>query len=361
MSLRLFLLFLLATLLIGNLNALVDMVLHPEIPYFDKEHFIVGGITASLSVILFCVLLVYMKRLEKALHNSRLVAENLKTSENKFRELFLAESDAILIFDAETLQFIDVNDAALDLYGYSKEEFMKLKVLDISTELEKTADSVAKTRGGKIERIPVRYHKKKDGTVFPVEISPGTFMLGNRQVLCGIIRDITERKKMEKELDALLITDELTGLHNRRGFFTLVQHHLKIADRLKKGIFMLYTDMDDLKWINDSFGHKEGDAALIDIANVLKTNFRESDIIARLGGDEFVVLPVGTTGDCIEIITARLKKALEIHNSKSSRSYNLSASVGVVYYDPESPCSIDEMLTQADKLMYEQKMRKQSP
>jgi PAS domain S-box-containing protein len=126
--------------------------------------------------------------------------ESLQESENKYRHLFSAESDAIMIFDAETFQMIDINKACLDLYGYSKEEFLKLKVKDISAEVEKTIESVTETRDGKIERIPLRYHKKKDGTVFPVEISPGSFNIKNRKVLCGIIRDITERRKVEQKV-----------------------------------------------------------------------------------------------------------------------------------------------------------------
>ena len=130
----------------------------------------------------------------------RNVVEKLRESEDKYRQLFANELDAIVIFDAETYQFIDVNKTALNLYGYSKEEFLKLKITDISTELEKTVESVTETRKGNIASIPFRYHKKKDGTIFPVEISPGWFTLNNRKLICGIIRDITVRKRAEEEL-----------------------------------------------------------------------------------------------------------------------------------------------------------------
>ena len=123
-------------------------------------------------------------------------------------------------------------------------------------------------------------------------------------------------------------------------------------------MFMLYADIDNLKEINDTFGHKEGDAALIETANILKSNYRESDIIARIGGDEFVVIPVGTAGDDIEKIVDRLKKSLEIYNSERKHEYRLSLSIGVTYYDPENPFSIEELLIQADKLMYEHKKNK---
>ena len=165
--------------------------------------------------------------------------------------------------------------------------------------------------------------------------------------------------KLQEKVRTMAVTDELTGLYNRRGFFSLAEKLLQLCKREKKGIFMLYTDLDGLKKINDTFGHKEGDMALIDIANILRNNYRESDIIARISGDEFVVIPIGTTEDSTKIATSRLQKSIEIHNSEINRSYKLSLSFGIAYYDPENPCSIDELLVQGDKLMYEQKRHKQ--
>jgi two-component system cell cycle response regulator len=167
--------------------------------------------------------------------------------------------------------------------------------------------------------------------------------------------------KRQEEIRALSFTDDLTGLYNRRGFFTLVEQQLKLFKRQKKGIYMLYADVDNLKEINDIFGHKEGDMALIDVANILRKNYREADIIARIGGDEFVVIPVETTGDNIDIISSRLQKSLKIHNAEKNHKYKLSLSVGIAYYNPENPCSVDELLVRADKSMYEQKMHKKKP
>jgi two-component system cell cycle response regulator len=168
-----------------------------------------------------------------------------------------------------------------------------------------------------------------------------------------------EHAKKHVRMHTLLLTDELTGVYNRRGFFALSEHQLKMARRQMAGIYMLYADLDDLKGINDNWGHPEGDLALIDIANILRTNFRESDVIARIGGDEFVVIPVGTAGDDVEIIIDRLQKAIDLHNSVSNRSYRLSMSAGAAFYDPASPCSIEELLAQGDKSMYERKKNRQ--
>ena len=166
--------------------------------------------------------------------------------------------------------------------------------------------------------------------------------------------------KGEEALLALSLTDELTGLYNRRRFFVLAEQYLKVAIRTKKRSLLLFIDMDDLKWINDHYGHNEGDQALIALASILKKTFRESDIIARIGGDEFVVL-LESTDENGEILITRLYENMRDYNAKRSQDYKLSISVGTAQFDPEYPISIDELLSKADALMYAQKRRKEKP
>jgi diguanylate cyclase (GGDEF)-like protein len=160
---------------------------------------------------------------------------------------------------------------------------------------------------------------------------------------------------MEEALLALSLIDELTGLYNRRGFVILSQHQLKTANRARRRMLLLFADFDDLKAINDAFGHPEGDRALIEVADVLRETFRESDIIARIGGDEFVVLAMETSRTSAQIIAARLQENLEAHNARTDRLYKLSLGVGITHYDPEHPCSINDLVAQADRAMYEHK------
>jgi diguanylate cyclase (GGDEF)-like protein len=167
--------------------------------------------------------------------------------------------------------------------------------------------------------------------------------------------------KMQEKLLRMSVTDELTGLYNRRVFFTLVGQQINIYNRQKQVIYLLYADLDNLKEINDTWGHLEGDHALIDSANILKDTFRKSDIVARIGGDEFVVMPSGTTEEGTKIAISRLQKNFEMYNNQTSRSYKIGLSYGIAYYDPQSPCSIDELLRQADKSMYKQKSLKKEP
>ena len=155
------------------------------------------------------------------------------------------------------------------------------------------------------------------------------------------------------------VTDELTGLYNRRGFFTLAEQDLKLAKRLGKSIFLFYLDIDNLKDINDQVGHIEGDMRIWETANILRRTFRQSDTVARIGGDEFVIVLNGAKESDAEIVAVRLQKNLDETNEAIKRGYRLSMSIGVSFYDPDNPCSIDELLTEADRSMYEKKKYKQ--
>jgi len=170
--------------------------------------------------------------------------------------------------------------------------------------------------------------------------------------------EIASRKLAEATLQTLSLKDALTGLYNRRGFFTLAEQGLKSAQRIGKEMVLIFVDLDNMKAINDTMGHKEGDQALMETAHILKNTFRESDIIARLGGDEFVILTTNDVDASPERMINRFEEALSGHQLHSRRPYTLSMSLGVARFDPQSPCSIDTLLAQADKLMYENKQKK---
>ncbi len=178
------------------------------------------------------------------------------------------------------------------------------------------------------------------------------------QELAGFYAIAVDRKRKEDELRDMSLTDELTGLNNRRGFFTLADQQLKIANRSKKELFLLYADLDGLKWINDTLGHEEGDRALIETAASLRDAFRESDIIARIGGDEFVVLAVDIGDMRPEILARRVREAFAARNAEPGRKFELSISYGIVSYNPEEPRLVQDLINQADKRMYEGKSAK---
>ncbi len=164
-----------------------------------------------------------------------------------------------------------------------------------------------------------------------------------------------ERKRMEEEIRSLSLTDELTGLYNRRGFTLLAEGEMKMSRRTKRKMLLFFGDVDDLKVINDTYGHSHGDQALQEIASVLKETFRDADILARFGGDEFIVLAVDASLESADILTNRIQSALERRNRVAIRPYQVTLSVGVDTYDPETSMKVDELIDQVDHLMYEQK------
>jgi len=180
------------------------------------------------------------------------------------------------------------------------------------------------------------------------------------QVVANELQRIMAQRRAEEEIRTLSITDQLTGLHNRRGFITVADQQLKLSDRTKRGMLLFFADLDEMKWINDTFGHEEGDRALMEAAAILKETFRAVDIVARMGGDEFAILAIDSMEVNSEIFSTRLQERIDAHNQQENRRYSLSLSVGCACYDPENPCSLDELIGHADRLMYEHKRIKKS-
>ncbi|WP_331001177.1 diguanylate cyclase [Nostoc commune] len=169
--------------------------------------------------------------------------------------------------------------------------------------------------------------------------------------------EIQKRLKAETKITQLCLTDELTGLYNRRGFFLLGNQQFKTAQRTQMCCCLLFVDLDGLKQINDSLGHEIGDKFLIDTAQLLKQTFRESDIIARLGGDEFVIL-LSVSSKNTDEFYPRLQANIDCYNQEHNYSYQLSVSVGVTQCALNEKVSLEELIEEADKLMYEQKRAK---
>jgi PAS domain S-box-containing protein len=132
---------------------------------------------------------------------ARKTKEALQGSEEKYRQVVAAAKDAIVVFDAEIRQFVEANKAAEDMYGYTREELLAMRHADITVEKEESEHSFQTMAAtGKPVTIPLRYHRKNDGTVFPVEISASTFTANGRRYFCGVVRDISDRLKTEEEL-----------------------------------------------------------------------------------------------------------------------------------------------------------------
>ena len=184
-------------------------------------------------------------------------------------------------------------------------------------------------------------------------------------------RDIAARKMAEQALaekaaelarsnqilENISLTDDLTGLYNRKGFLALAAHRVKLSNRNGEPFSIAFIDLDELKEINDTFGHLEGDRALRDTADLLRECFRDSDIVARLGGDEFAIfIAEADEGQ----IAQRIRKRLSARPGEHDRLYKLSFSMGVVASDPAQHEEVEVLLKRADNLMYQQKRQTQA-
>lgn len=174
-----------------------------------------------------------------------------------------------------------------------------------------------------------------------------------------LAQEIEDRRKAEAEVRRLSLTDDLTGLLNRRGFFVLAEQQLKLARRLNTSCWIIFIDLDGLKVVNDTLGHDVGDALIISATQVLKQTFRESDILARLGGDEFVILAPNCIDYC-EKIEPRLQQKIDQFNQNHNFNYQLSMSIGVININPNSDTILEDLIAQADELMYIQKRIKRN-
>jgi len=180
----------------------------------------------------------------------------------------------------------------------------------------------------------------------------------DQQVIYAIARDATERKANIQELERMSLLDKLTGLYNKRGFHTHAESYLRFSIRKKMGLLLFIVDLDGLKKINDTYGHKEGDWALIKAAEIFRGTFRESDIIARIGGDEFAILAIEAWKDSMGILMKRLHERIHFYNKGEDPPYKLSFSIGVSHFDPKNPISFEALISQADTMLYQQKKSK---
>lgn len=171
-----------------------------------------------------------------------------------------------------------------------------------------------------------------------------------------VLREVTERHQMVETIRTLSLTDGLTGLLNRRGFTTLAEQQLRTSIRTRNRLWLLFADLDGLKEINDRLGHEAGDRALREIADLLRNGtFRAADLVARFGGDEFAVLATEVSPTDGDRLVTRVEDALGRANEMPGRPFALSLSVGVALHDPERPRTLDELIGEADRHMYEAK------
>ena len=174
------------------------------------------------------------------------------------------------------------------------------------------------------------------------------------------LRYAMERQRLQLDLRNLSLVDDLTGLSNRKGFMGLANHHVKLAARTGAPFLVGFIDLDDMKQINDTYGHQEGNRALVETANILRDSVRQSDILGRYGGDEFVVLVTDTHAKAISIVTDRVLEKTRSRNVHPERRYELSLSIGVVSSLSMRSPDLEQLIQDADAEMYRHKRDKRA-
>jgi len=291
----------------------------------------------------------------------RIAEESMAETVMRYRALYDRALHCVYVHDLDG-NVLDVNDAALNLLGYTRNEVLSLNITSLIDKKQlfmafKTINEI-KERGS--QKSPRQFMlRKKNGEEIWLETDACLIYRNEKPyAVQGIALDITGRKRLEGELRRLSLIDSLTGLYNRRGFFMHAEHLMKIVSRTKNRLTLVFADVDDLKSVNDSRGHSDGDKLLVETATFLKTVFRESDIIARIGGDEFVVLVLENSDADEASGLVRLAANLDAFNASRNSVAPLSISVGAACYQSDQHGSIDELLAQADTLMYKQKGEK---
>lgn len=278
--------------------------------------------------------------------------------------MFNAISDAIVLTDIER-KILKVNRGMETTFGYTIHD-LEGKTTAILYESEEEYLRQGKARFNlsaeeKKKPYEVNY-RRKNGQIFPGE-SIGTVVKNNAGDITGyigVMRDISERKQAQDEIQRLAMTDQLTGLGNRNQFNQRFDESLKLAAREKKLLALILLDLNKFKSVNDSFGHPVGDALLQSVGSVFQSNCRETDIIARIGGDEFAVLLVHPerTQDIrlvVERIVDRIGRPFQI----CDENIVIGVSAGIAIY-PDDAAEKESLIRKADLALYEAKRSDQN-
>ena len=294
-----------------------------------------------------------IEEVEKARTELFLRSREFEQSQKRFHSLANAAFEAILIHDKDII--LDANDNALTLYGYSREELLAMKLIELvhHKSLKRVAESLA-------DSSPDDYFEakniRKDGSKFSVEMHSKAILLHDKISHVTAVRDITDRKAMENELKRLARTDELTSLHNRRYFMELGESELTRAVRYDLPVAVLMLDIDHFKSINDTYGHETGDRALKAFSCACLSATRTSDIFGRLGGEEFAFFMPETSASAANKVAERLRETVALIRvaTTSGKSISMTVSIGLTEL-LENDSNMDAVLHRADQAMYQAK------
>lgn len=262
--------------------------------------------------------------------------------------------DGVVVLDAQA-RVVDANPEALKIFHWPR-----IPIGEFAGAMPILGSWINIDSLGAIEtstKKEVTLSQERSSLVYELTSSALEEKNGARIGYLIVVHDVSSQKAVEKKLQELSLIDDLTGLHNRRGFWLLAEQLIGMANRIQQNAVVFYIDLDGLKAINDRLGHAAGDQALKDAADVLNGSFRSSDIVARLSGDEFIILALESKDHSTAMMLKRLEEKIRRHNAKD-REVKLSMSIGQAHYQWRTPRALGELIKEADLSMYDVKRTK---
>ncbi len=294
---------------------------------------------------------------------NEIARRDLQESETSFRLLFENNPLPMWVYDLETLSFLEVNDAAVEHYGFSREEFLAMKITDVrpAREVGRLLENLNEERA-ELTVGSQWQHRTKHGKLIDVEISSHTLAFDDHDAALVVVEDVTERNRAEteriraeEELAHQAFHDPLTGLANRALFTDRVVHGLAQRGSVQSAVAVLFIDLDEFKAVNDTLGHAAGDDLLVGVADRLRHCVRPGDTIARLGGDEFAILLEENPGNLEAVAVAqRVLQALESPFHLNDKEVFVHGSAGIALGEVGKDAA-DDLLSKADTAMYHAK------
>ena len=300
------------------------------------------------------------QELECSLNELQLKVEQLNKTNNlfenertKYKTILKSSTDSIIFMDLEG-RVVECSDNAMAMLGYDTSDSKYLTAFDWDKQLtrEQWAQLLIEVDEHpiKIERI----HTRKDQSNYIAQISACMIVLDGKSYIYSATRDITDIRRIENELKEMSVTDDLTGLHNRKAYNTRITELLELYHRYGTTFSMMMFDIDHFKSVNDTYGHSMGDEVLKQLGTLVRGHIRVNDYAFRIGGEEFVILLSNTTlsdattfaNKLRELITTKITCTLELGRS-------ITVSVGVIEVTVDD--SADSMLTRADQCLYKAK------
>ncbi len=319
-------------------------------------------LTVFLSVVLmFAIIYFYSETIHRVDQDRKKAEHDLAEKEERYRDLFDYSQGMICIHDLNGI-LTTVNPAALKSLGYENDELIGMNLRDLLLEANQPrfdgylrqieTDGLASgllalvAKDGK--PLVWRYHN-----ILASEPGRKPYVLAHAQ-------DVTELIAAQNALTNLSLTDDLTGLYNRRGFLTLAEQQVKLErhEGTARGLVLMFADLDGLKKINDVHGHEAGSDAIIEFSKVVKSVLRTADLVARWGGDEFVILSIGSKDEHVGIMTDRIYESLSEYNASSGKPYELACSIGVAPVPTDGDRTFESIIAEADEAMYAEKRRR---